>query len=142
MRSVKIVIIIDTGAFFAVLCFKWSVKKYWVAKILLALWDAFLHEKNCNYNLWKFCYKSAILQRHAEFNSFYDEIFFIVSWGDYVKKKQSVRAHVQDGSSKTSFILSFSKWCRKSTLYCKWKKFVLLYWQLVNQGIFTYTKKY
>ena len=87
MRSVKIVIIIDTGAFFAVLCFKWSVKKYWVAKILLALWDAFLHEKNCNYNLWKFCYKSAILQRHAEFNSFYDEIFFIVSWGDYVKKK-------------------------------------------------------
>ena len=39
--------------------FKWSVKKHFVAKVLPAVWEIFLHEKNCNYNFYRFSYKFA-----------------------------------------------------------------------------------
>ena len=37
-----------------VLCFKWSVKKPSVAKILWRIWERFLYENNPNYNSYKF----------------------------------------------------------------------------------------
>ena len=43
--------------FFTVLCFKWSVKKHCVAKILQGIWERFLYENNRNYNSYKFSYK-------------------------------------------------------------------------------------
>ena len=40
------------------LCFKWSVEKQCVAKILHGIWDIFLHENNGNYyNFYKFSCK-------------------------------------------------------------------------------------
>ena len=44
-----------------VLWFKWSVKKHYVAKVLLAMWEVFLHENNCNYNSYKSSYKFAFI---------------------------------------------------------------------------------
>ena len=40
----------------------WSVKEHWVAKILLANLDIFLHENNRNYNYYRFSYKFAFIQ--------------------------------------------------------------------------------
>ena len=53
--------------------FKWSVKKHCVAKVLLAIWETFLHENNRNYNSYKFSYKFSLasrvlLQSLTEFN--------------------------------------------------------------------------
>ena len=71
--------------FFPVLWFKWSVYKHCLAKVLLAIWQIFLHENNCNYNSYKFRYKFAFIpflpllretktknQSHAEFNRFFE----------------------------------------------------------------------
>ena len=44
---------------FTVLWFKWSVKKGWVAKDLLAVWEIFLNENNRNYISYTFSYKFA-----------------------------------------------------------------------------------
>ena len=41
----------------AVLFFKWSVKKHWVAKILLAVWEKFIYENHWYYNSAKLGYK-------------------------------------------------------------------------------------
>ena len=38
---------------FKVLCFKWSVKKHCVEKILQEIWKRFLYENNHNYNCYK-----------------------------------------------------------------------------------------
>ena len=46
---------------FTVLYFKWSVKKHCVAKILQGIWKIFLYENNCNYNSYKFSYKSTLI---------------------------------------------------------------------------------
>ena len=46
---------------FTVLCFKWSVKKHCVANILQGIWMIFLYENNCNYNSYKFSYKSTLI---------------------------------------------------------------------------------
>ena len=48
-------------ALFTILWFKWSVKKHCVAKVLLAIWEIFLHENNCNYNSYRFSYKFAFI---------------------------------------------------------------------------------
>ena len=48
-------------ALFTVLWFKWSVKKHHVAKILLPIWEKFLHENNLNYNSYRFNYKFAFI---------------------------------------------------------------------------------
>ena len=42
---------------FTVLCFKWSVKKHCVARILQGILERFLRENNRNYNSYKFSYK-------------------------------------------------------------------------------------
>ena len=39
------------------MCFKWSVKNYYVAKILQEIWEGFLYKKNRNYNSCKFSYR-------------------------------------------------------------------------------------
>ena len=36
------------------ICFIYNLKKHCEAKILLAIWDTFVYEKNCNYNSYKF----------------------------------------------------------------------------------------
>ena len=36
--------------------FEWSVKKPCVAKVLLAIWEIFLHENNRDYNSYKFAF--------------------------------------------------------------------------------------
>ena len=41
---------------FTISCFKWSVQKNCAAKILLAIWEKFLEENNCNYNSYKLKY--------------------------------------------------------------------------------------
>ena len=46
---------------FTILLFKWSVKKHCVAKVLLAIWEIFLHENNCNYNSYRFSYKFSFI---------------------------------------------------------------------------------
>ena len=46
---------------FTVLWFKWSVKKNCVPKVLLAIWDIFLHENNRNYNSYRFSYELALI---------------------------------------------------------------------------------
>ena len=46
---------------FTVLWFKWSVKKCCIAKVLLAIWEIFLNENNCNYNSYRFSYKFAFI---------------------------------------------------------------------------------
>ena len=46
---------------FTVLWFKWSVRKHCVAKVLLAIWEIFLHENNRNYNSYRFSYKFAFI---------------------------------------------------------------------------------
>ena len=38
------------------LWFEWSVKKPCVAKVLLAIWEIFLHENNRDYNSYKFAF--------------------------------------------------------------------------------------
>ena len=48
-------------ALFTILWFKWSVKKHCVAKVLLAIWEIFLHENNRNYNSYRFSYKFAFI---------------------------------------------------------------------------------
>ena len=48
-------------ALFAVLWFKWSMKKHCVAKVLLAISEIFLHENNGNYNSYRFSYKFAFI---------------------------------------------------------------------------------
>ena len=40
-----------------VLCFKWSVKRHCVSKILQGIWEKFLYQNNQNYNSYKFRYK-------------------------------------------------------------------------------------
>ena len=42
-------------------CFKWSAKKHCVAKVLLAIWEIFLHENNRNYNSYRCSYKFAFI---------------------------------------------------------------------------------
>ena len=42
---------------FTILCFKGSVKKHCIAKILQGIWERFLYENNRNYNFYKFSYK-------------------------------------------------------------------------------------
>ena len=37
------------------------MKKYSVAKVLLAIWEIFLHENIYNYNSYRFSYKIAIV---------------------------------------------------------------------------------
>ena len=37
------------------------MKKHCVAKVLLAIWETFLHENNCNYNSYGFSYKFAFI---------------------------------------------------------------------------------
>ena len=39
------------------MCFWWSVKKHWVAKILQEIWERFSYENNRNLNFYKFRYK-------------------------------------------------------------------------------------
>ena len=46
--------------FFTVLCFRWTVKKYCVAKFHKEI-ERFLYEINRNYNLYKFNYKFAFI---------------------------------------------------------------------------------
>ena len=46
---------------FTILWFKWSVKTHCAAKVLLVIWDIFLHENNCNYNSYRFSYKVALI---------------------------------------------------------------------------------
>ena len=46
---------------FTVLWFKWSVKKHCVAKVLLAIWESFLHENNRNYISYRLSYKFAFI---------------------------------------------------------------------------------
>ena len=41
--------------------FEWSVKKPCVAKVLLAIWEIFLHENNRDYNSYRFNYKFALI---------------------------------------------------------------------------------
>ena len=38
---------------FTGMCFKWSVKKHCVVKIILGPWEIFFHENNCNNNSYK-----------------------------------------------------------------------------------------
>ena len=42
---------------FTVFWFKLSANKQCITKVLLAIWEIFLHENNCNYNSYKFSYK-------------------------------------------------------------------------------------
>ena len=42
---------------FTVWGIKWSVKKPCIAKVLVPIWEIFLHENNCNYNSYRFSYK-------------------------------------------------------------------------------------
>ena len=42
---------------FTILWFKWSVKKHFVAKVLVAIWEIFSHENDRNYNSYRFSYK-------------------------------------------------------------------------------------
>ena len=37
------------------------MKKHCVAKVLLAIWEIFLYENNCNYNSYRFSYKFAFI---------------------------------------------------------------------------------
>ena len=37
------------------------MKKHCVAKVLLAVWEIFLHEDNCNYSSYRFSYKLAFI---------------------------------------------------------------------------------
>ena len=46
---------------FTVLFFKRSVKEHCVAKVLLAIWETFLYENNCNFNSYRFSYKLAFI---------------------------------------------------------------------------------
>ena len=46
---------------FAILWFKWSVKKHCVAKVLLAIWEIFLHENNRKNNSDISSYKFAFV---------------------------------------------------------------------------------
>ena len=46
---------------FTVLCFKWSVKKSCVARILQGILERFLYDNNCNCNSYKFSYKFAFI---------------------------------------------------------------------------------
>ena len=46
---------------FTTLWFKWLMKKHCVAKILLAIWEIFLHENNRNCNSCKCSYKFAFI---------------------------------------------------------------------------------
>ena len=42
---------------FIVLRLNWSVKKHCVAKVLLAIWEIFLHENSQNHNSYRFSYR-------------------------------------------------------------------------------------
>ena len=43
------------------MCFKWSLKKHCVAKILQGIKERFLYENNRNYNSYSFSYKFALI---------------------------------------------------------------------------------
>ena len=43
--------------FFTVLCFRWSVKKHCVPKILRGIYERFSYENNHKSNIYKFSYK-------------------------------------------------------------------------------------
>ena len=47
----------STGCFIYSFVIQVISEKNRVAKILLAIWDIFLHENNCNYNSYRFTYK-------------------------------------------------------------------------------------
>ena len=47
----------SAGCFIYSLCFKLSVKKHCIAKVLLAIWEIFFHENNRNYDSYRFSYK-------------------------------------------------------------------------------------
>ena len=46
---------------FAVLWFKWPVKEHFVAKVLQAIWEIFLHENNQGINSYRFSDKLAFI---------------------------------------------------------------------------------
>ena len=46
---------------YTVLWFKWSVKKHCVTKVLLAIWEMFFDENNCNCNSYRCGYKFAFI---------------------------------------------------------------------------------
>ena len=82
----------SANCLFAVFCFKWSVKKYYIAKTLQAIWEAFLYSTNLDAKLLKcknknqifdkfwvlFVASCALLERHSKFNRFFIKKCFYV----------------------------------------------------------------
>ena len=68
--------------FFAVLWFRWSVKRHCVAKISQGIWERFLYENNRNYNFYKFIYKfiKFVLSFVCLFVETKTRITFLASW--------------------------------------------------------------
>ena len=62
---------------FTVLCFKWSVKKHCVTKILQGSWERFLYENSCKFNSYKFSYKFTFI------------LFFVLSYNPKARMKFS-----------------------------------------------------
>ena len=90
---------------FTVFCFKWSVKKHCVAKILQGIWRRFLYENNRNFNSYKSSHK-----------------FNFISFLSFHKNQKQESNFQQVGGLVTSNILLFvdsesrytSKVCRDS----------------------------
>ena len=70
---------------FTVLCFKSFVKKHCVVKILLATWETFLYESNCNYIFCKFTFTNLLLPLCSAFVKTNKRIKFSASWWSCIK---------------------------------------------------------
>ena len=72
------------GCFIYNFLIQWSVKKHWVAEVLLAIWEIFLHENNCNYNSCRFTNRFLILFLSSHKPK--KKIWFSASWWSGNKK--------------------------------------------------------
>ena len=103
-----------------VLWFKLSVEKHCVAKVVLAVWEIFLHENNRNYNSYKFSYEFTSIFFFS-FLSNQKQESGLQQIGGLVIRNISVFLFIASCAlHERNFLTCYFYWCYSSTLLlCK-----------------------